>query len=152
MACSLSQHIRRTASPPRDPLRTRVWAEPQRHSCPLQRQKPSLRKLWCSPHRSQVGTPESWTSFSHPSCLPCPPGLPHGLSLLHPKAPEIWAWGRLHCDCFSSSSPRSPLRVALDPGMAMRAPLHHLSGCPEEKETEQRQKWHGGPLGVRPLC
>lgn len=31
--------------------------------------KPSSRKLWCSPHRSQVGIPNSWT-HSLPSQQP----------------------------------------------------------------------------------
>lgn len=122
MACSLPQHTRRMASPPRDPLVKRVWAELQRHSCPSQTQKPSSRKPWCSPHRSQVETPDSQAHTFPPSSLPrtpqpCPlfqlcqrpSHIPHAT-----PTPAGLAWRHSLPDCFSSRFfPRSPLRGCL---------------------------------------
>lgn len=122
MACSLPQHTRRMASPPRDPLVKRAWAERQRHSCPSQRPKPSSRKLWCSPHRSQVGTPDSQAHSlpsqqpsQNPPALPSVPALPEAFShsTCHPT-PAGLAWRHSLPDCFPSRFfPRSPLRGCL---------------------------------------
>lgn len=83
MACSLSQRTRRTASPQREPLERKVWVEHQRDSSHLQRQKPSSRNQWSSPHRSQVGTVGSLA-------LALGPAVPHPslLGLLSPDFPS----------------------------------------------------------------
>lgn len=128
--------------PPRDPLAKRAWAERQRHSCLSQRQKPSSRKLWCSPHRSQVGTPASQEpSQSSPSV----PALPEAFS--HPRAPRPagLAWRHSLPDCLSSRfPPRSPLRGCLGSRHSYEGSSASSTGMSERNRTKPEVAWAPG--------